>query len=182
MVARDGRRLDRSRDHGLVAAFVRGLQPNYVLEIGTAFGQTARAIGKALKRNRHGELDTLEVDPARGHQAKALTRRLPVRVVEEASLDFTPRGPIDLAWFDSLIDLRVDECLRYMPWMHARTVVGFHDTGRRFDIGLNRLAGLIPPFANAQRCFVLLGSVAEALSPQWTERARAERCQSWRHW
>jgi hypothetical protein len=35
----------------LVAAFVRALQPETVLETGSAFGQTAEAIGRALAAN-----------------------------------------------------------------------------------------------------------------------------------
>src|SRR4051812_32344071 len=97
----------------LVAAFVRALQPQYVVETGTAFGQTSRAIGKALKRNGHGHLDTLEVDPHRCTQARLVTRGLPVNVIERASLEFKPTRRVDFAWFDSLIELRVPEFYRF---------------------------------------------------------------------
>jgi predicted O-methyltransferase YrrM len=112
----------------LVAGFVRGLQPEYVIETGTAFAQTTRAIGRALKKNGHGRLVSLEVNAKRVRQARRLCARLPVDVVERSSLEFEPERPVDFAWFDSLPELRVAEFRRYRPWMHAGTVVGFHDT------------------------------------------------------
>jgi predicted O-methyltransferase YrrM len=112
----------------LVAAFVTALQPDYVIETGTASAQTAVAIGKALKRNGQGRLVTLEVDRHRVEAARSLCAGLPVEVRQLASLDFEPQQRIDFAWFDSLINLRVPEFRRYFPFMHNRTVVGFHDT------------------------------------------------------
>jgi hypothetical protein len=43
-------------------------------------------------------------------------------------LEFTPEQPIDFAWFDTVTDMRHTEYRRYHPHMHARTIVGFHDT------------------------------------------------------
>lgn len=40
-----------------------------------------------------------------------------------------PPGLIGLAWFDSLVGLRVHEFHRFRPWFGPGTVVGFHDTG-----------------------------------------------------
>jgi predicted O-methyltransferase YrrM len=115
----------------LVAAFVLALQPEYVVETGTAWGQTALAIGHALRENQHGLLDTIEPDPERVKHCRELTGDLAgtVYVREMSSMDFTPSGPIDFAWFDSLIHLRVPEFHRYLPYMHSGTVVGFHDCG-----------------------------------------------------
>jgi predicted O-methyltransferase YrrM len=124
----------------LIAGFIRGLQPEYVVETGTAFAQTTRAIGRALRKNGHGHLDSLDVDHARVVQARFRCARLPVTVHEIPSLEFVPRQPIDFAWFDSLAELRVPEFRRYLAWMHPRTVVGFHDTTvLGADIGLSRL-------------------------------------------
>lgn len=118
----------------LVAAVVTALQPDYVIETGAAFGQTSEAIGHALLSNGHGRLVTLEVDPARVRQARARCAGLPVEVRQESSLEFTPDSPVDFAWFDSLFDLRPREFERYLPYMHARTVVGFHDTGPQHPV------------------------------------------------
>ena len=113
----------------LLAGFVRGLQPEYVVETGTALAQGSVAIGRALRRNGHGRLVTLEVDHGRVERARWRCRRLPVDVVEQSSLDFEPQQLIDLAWFDSLTDLRALEFRKYWPHMHSGTIVGFHDTG-----------------------------------------------------
>ena len=112
----------------LVAAFVRALQPEIVVETGTHRGFGAEAIGHALERNGHGHLYTLEVDEALHAEAEARTHRLPVSCLLMSSADFTPPGPIDFAWFDSETNLRLPEFVAYRPFMHSRTVVGFHDT------------------------------------------------------
>jgi hypothetical protein len=46
-----------------------------------------------------------------------------------SSIEYVSEHPIDFAFFDSLARLRAAEFERYLPWMHSRTVVGFHDTG-----------------------------------------------------
>jgi predicted O-methyltransferase YrrM len=118
----------------LVAGFVRALQPEFVLETGTAYGICAVAIGRALARNGQGRLVTVEVDPERVRMARAATRRLPVEVLEIGSLDYEPDDWIDFAWFDSWTNLRVAEFRRFLPRMHAGTIVGFHDTGPHFAL------------------------------------------------
>lgn len=118
----------------LVAAFVTALQPDLVIETGTAFGQTAEAVGRALRQNGRGRLVTLEPDPGRARISRERCRGLPVEVRQESSLDYTPDGPVDLAWFDSLFELRPLELRRYRRWMHPRTVVGFHDTGTHHPV------------------------------------------------
>jgi hypothetical protein len=113
----------------LVAAFVTALQPEFVVETGTAFGQTAEAVGRALLRNGHGRLVTLETDPDRATFSRERCAGLPVEVLEIASLDYKPKDAIDFAWFDSLTHLRALEYQRYRRFMTPRCVVGFHDTG-----------------------------------------------------
>jgi predicted O-methyltransferase YrrM len=84
----------------LVAAFVRALQPEYVVETGTAFGYTAAAIGAALAANGHGRLDTIEIDEEKVTLASDRCKGLPVTVVDHlvSSNDIralflnTPRG------------------------------------------------------------------------------------------
>lgn len=117
----------------LVAAFIRALQPEYVVETGTFNGQTAAAIGQALLLNGHGELDTIEPNYDRAHVAFrrcAVPADLPVTIQQMKSLDFTPRKQIDFAWLDSLLDLRIPEFEHFSKWMKPNhTIVGFHDTG-----------------------------------------------------
>ena len=128
----------------MVAGVVRGLQPGYVIETGSAWGQTAAAIGKALFRNGHGQLHSIEPDHQRAVRTRTRTDGLPVEVFEVSSLDFTPARTIDFAFFDSLLELRIPEFRRFRPWMRVGTIVAFHDTrpgrdlrhkiGRELDI------------------------------------------------
>ena len=118
----------------LVGAFVRAIQPERVVETGTAFGYTALAIGQALTQNQHGTLYTLEPNQKRREYARQLaTDRLwkpdVIEFLPEKSLDWTPPGELQFAWFDSLYELRVQEFLRYHQMGHLPkgTIVGFHD-------------------------------------------------------
>lgn len=133
----------------LVAAFIRALQPDFVVETGTAWGQTAELIGQALKANGQGRLVTLEPDPERAEFSRQRCVGLPVLVLEKSSLDYTPAGPVDFAWFDSLFHLRPQELARFRPWFTPRTVVGFHDTGPQHPVrhSLEQLVadGLLEP-------------------------------------
>lgn len=113
----------------LVAAFVSALKPEFVIETGSAFGQTSEAIGTALKNNGYGELVTLETSKDRAQTTADKCVDLPVRVLNMSSLEYTPERQIDFAWFDSLLELRANEFRRYLPYMSKRAVVGFHDTG-----------------------------------------------------
>ncbi len=122
----------------LVGALVRALQPEFVVETGTAFGYTALEIGKALKANGHGQLISLEVDRGRLEFAYNLIsehatwepyERI-IELREQSSLEFVPHRPIDFAWFDSLYELRAEEFKRFrrLGALKPGTIVGFHDT------------------------------------------------------
>ena len=99
-----------------------------VVETGTHRGFGAEAIGVALAQNGHGHLYTLEIDEALHAEAVERTTGLPVSCLLMSSSGFTPPAPIDFAWFDSETNLRLPEFLAFRPFMHDRTVVGFHDT------------------------------------------------------
>ena len=64
----------------LVAAFVRALQPELVVETGSYSAQTSLAVGEALARNGHGRLVTLEIEPELAGIAKAKCAGLPVTI------------------------------------------------------------------------------------------------------
>jgi hypothetical protein len=113
----------------LVGGFVRALQPDLVVETGSAWGQTAFRIGQALLDNGRGTLHTIEPDQTRADHTRVRCEDLPVVVEQMKSMDWTPPGPIGFAWFDSLANLRVPEFLSYFPWLQAGAIVGFHDTG-----------------------------------------------------
>jgi len=113
----------------LVASFIRALKPESVIETGTAFGQTAEAIGLALRDNGRGWLVTLEPDQERARISRERCMNLPVTIEEVQSLEFTPSAPVDFLWLDSLLHLRVSELRRFRPYASSGCVVGFHDTG-----------------------------------------------------
>lgn len=136
----------------LVAAFVRALQPEFVIETGTAWGQTAEAIGKALKANGHGELVTLDVDHDRVRFSDMRCIGLPVICLEIPSLNYVPVDRVDIgfAWFDSLVPLRSKEFMHFYKWMTpGKTIVGFHDTGPQHGLKPSieelRRSGLLTP-------------------------------------
>lgn len=111
----------------LVAAFVRAIQPELVVETGTYLGFASKAIGEALKKNGHGKLITLEIDTECADKASELCKDLPVEVICTSSLNWLPPQHIDFAWFDSEGPLRPKEFLHYYPFLKGSTV-GFHDT------------------------------------------------------
>lgn len=113
----------------LVGGLVRGLQPNFCVETGTAWGQTTETIGQALRANGRGHLVTLEVDAERVRYSQRRCDGLPVTVLQQSSMTWTPSEQIDFAWFDSLFPLRAAEFRRYLPHMRRGAIVGFHDTG-----------------------------------------------------
>jgi predicted O-methyltransferase YrrM len=119
----------------LIAAFVRALQPDYVVETGTCWGQTAYAVGGALKANGQGRLVSLEIDPAKVDFAAARCEGLPVEVRLQPSLEFEPEEQIGFAFFDSLVPLRLRELDRYRPWLPEGVIVGFHDTAPHHGYG-----------------------------------------------
>jgi hypothetical protein len=113
----------------LLAGFVRALQPEIVVETGTAWGQTAELIGRALKANGHGHLYTTETNVERVVAATGRCAGLPVTVLNQESLSFTPPGPVGLAFFDSFIPIRVQEAQALRPWLQPGALLGFHDCG-----------------------------------------------------
>ena len=117
----------------LVAGMIRGLQPDVVLETGTSRGFMARVIGYALAANGHGHLHTYEPDAETFVEAVATVNNAKtVTVHNEPSMVPWTYGPIDFAWFDSLVELRWSEFDFYYPHMSNRCVVGFHDTAPKF--------------------------------------------------
>lgn len=114
----------------LVGAFVKALRPDVVVETGSAWGQTAEQIGKALLGPPlTGWLHTLEPNPERVKESRVRCDMLPVTVVETTSLEWEPVDNIGFAWFDSLHHLRVPEFRKFYPHMTRGAFVGFHDTG-----------------------------------------------------
>src|SRR5262245_31124580 len=96
----------------LIAGLVTGLQPELVVETGSAFGYTTEKIGRALQANGHGLCCSLEIDEERAEIAAERCAGLPVAVSAESSLDFEPPARIDLLFSDSDYTLRRREVER----------------------------------------------------------------------
>lgn len=117
----------------LVAAFVRALQPELVLETGTWKGYMALAVAEALRRNGHGRLLTLESDADLARLATALLQPYPqAQVVQTDSKSFVLSEDVQFAWLDTRLENGLIEFRKYYP--RLRGIVGFHDTGRHHGI------------------------------------------------
>lgn len=118
----------------LVGAFVRAQQPTLVVETGTAWGQTTRFIGEALKENGHGHLVGLEIDDQRLAYSNWYCHELVcegwVSIVNTSSVEYTPTGEqrVDMLFSDSDCDLRVPELQHYAEFMDTDGLIMFHDT------------------------------------------------------
>jgi protein-L-isoaspartate O-methyltransferase len=119
----------------LVAAFVRALQPEAVIETGSAFGFGASMIGKALLANGHGKLYSLELDGPRADIARIRVAKLPVDIINVDSTTWLPpSADVGFAFFDSSMDARPVEFKRYLPFMVTGAIVAFHDTGPQHSL------------------------------------------------
>lgn len=129
----------------LVAALVRALQPNVVVETGSAWGQTTELIVQALQRNGQGYLVTLELDPVR---AQATRERVCVpegewwKLLLEDSTQWNASQlpfPIDLVFSDSYGPVRIPEVVRLLPYMRDQATVVFHDTAPEPDFPFRKM-------------------------------------------
>lgn len=135
----------------LVTGFVYAIQPDCVVETGTATGATAHEIGRALKANGHGKLWTIELDTELACKAaKRFTlSELPINVVNRNSLHWMPPNMIDFAWIDSgPAETRAAEIRRWRHWFRPGAIIGVHDTapnnGRQVTAGM--IAQIIDDF------------------------------------
>jgi hypothetical protein len=120
-----------------VHALVRLLKPEFVVETGSCYGFTTEAIGRALQANEHGRAVSLELDPVRARTAAGRCDGLPVKVLNHDSLDYTPPGPVTLAFLDSEFQLRVAEWMLYRPEFAV-----FHDSGDHYPLR-HQIEGLV---------------------------------------
>jgi len=119
-----------------IAGCVRALQPELVVETGTAYGSGAIAIGKALKRNGHGRLVTLETSNRRLRRARrrCKRKRLPVECLLCSSLDWEPDGVVDMLYLDSKYSVRLQEFEHFRKHMNSSTFIIWHDTGKQLPM------------------------------------------------
>ena len=78
----------------LVAALVRATQPEFVVEIGSHYGQTAYLIGMAIRKNGHGEFVSLEIDyglwGSACHRCSGVSE---AKIININSLEYIPPKP-----------------------------------------------------------------------------------------
>lgn len=131
----------------LVGALVRALQPEFVLETGTAYGVTSWNIGEALKQNGHGKLVSLDssesmIDDAARYISEMSQSKyqqdwaVPVTLLHKNSMDYIPPQVIDFAFFDSWQEGRSEEFKRFynMGLIKGQTIVVFHDTAPHHQV------------------------------------------------
>jgi predicted O-methyltransferase YrrM len=109
----------------LLVSLVRSIQPRYVIETGTYHGTTAKAIGEALEV---GHLVTVEIDAVGVELSREATIGLPVTVIHGSSLDFIPDRPVDFAFLDSGVDVRLLELEHLRPHLAPDAVMAMHDS------------------------------------------------------
>jgi predicted O-methyltransferase YrrM len=123
-------------------ALVRTIKPKVAVETGTFRGLSACYIAKALRDNGRGKLITCEVDPKCRDMARDLVGK--TRLAEyvdcrlESSLDLAVSESINLLFFDSLPDIRIQELDRFLPQMAPHGVIILHDVNSGFHGNLRR--------------------------------------------
>lgn len=109
-----------------IAALVRLIQPEFVVESGSFEGQTTKYIGMALRENGHGTLESLEIDEGLSKVAANRCVEYPVRVININSFDYIPDKLIDLLYIDG--DYNRDGDVRhFLPYMAGGSIIVVHD-------------------------------------------------------
>lgn len=118
----------------LVAALVQACQPEFIVEVGTHYGQTAERIARVMAENGHGEFVSLEIDLGMFQSATNRCSVLPADVrsrlelVHINSREYIPTKPIDFLFVDGAGD-RITDVRYFAPYLSARAIVIVHDTG-----------------------------------------------------
>lgn len=117
----------------LIAGLVRGMQPSLVVETGSAWGQTAEAIGKMLVLNGQGKLVSYEIEDERVEFSRDRCDGLPVEIRQESSIDGLKRmieekEKAEIVFLDSLFHLRLLELILSVDLLTAGGLVVIHDT------------------------------------------------------
>lgn len=118
-----------------IGSLVRLTQPEFVLETGTYRADTTLEISRSLYMNGHGRGVSIEADQGRAEEAERRLKNLMgennrVVVIHTDSMDYKPNENIDLAFFDSDMEKRVEEFRSYRAqgYIKEHAIVAFHDT------------------------------------------------------
>lgn len=111
----------------LVAAFVKALQPEFVVEIGSHMGYTTERIARVIQENGHGHFDSLEIDPGMRDNAKERCKDLPVNIILVNSQQYMPPTIIDFLFIDGHESLRAQDLIQFTPLLSKHATVIAHD-------------------------------------------------------
>jgi predicted O-methyltransferase YrrM len=115
-----------------LAAIVRVVKPEFVLETGTNRGVSAMYLAEALRRNGRGRMVTLEINADYAADANELLGEYDLldycEVRLESSFAYQPPRCIDLLFSDAEMGNRIAEIERYRPWLAPRAWVAVHDS------------------------------------------------------
>lgn len=116
-----------------VAALVRMLKPQLVIESGSWLGYTTQLIGQALQANGAGSCISVEINTDFAQTTRQRCAQLPVQVVEDSVLNWNPPKPCQLAFIDAGEgDERLATFRRWKPWLQGYVL--FHDTGWQHSV------------------------------------------------
>lgn len=119
----------------LVAALVKAAQPEFVVEIGSHYGQTAYRIAQVIVGNDHSKFVSLEIDHdlcgSALHRCEALLCKQ-FQILNLDSRKYIPAWPVDFLFVDGAPDRSVDVA-HYLPYMAKRSLIVVHDTAAYLD-------------------------------------------------
>lgn len=120
-------------------ALVRVTKPRTVLETGTYKGVSSAYMGMALKDNKVGLLDTMDIEIQHLNTSKQLWGVLDllpwVKEHHISSADFVPRYNYNLMFLDSEPDLRFGELAKFYDFLEPGGYAFIHDLPRSMTQG-----------------------------------------------
>lgn len=130
----------------LLYGMVRLAKPKICVETGTAQGETAWYIGRALQENGEGgQLYTAETEDAQIVLAIPKLRSLPVNIVRGKGIDLIKAigSPIEFAFIDSWwVPVRLEEAEAIIPKMAEHSLLVLHDTCQNYGAVHDRVLEL----------------------------------------
>lgn len=117
--------------HRFLKALTVMLKPNLILETGTYEGDGTIAFAEGVLQNGFGRVVSLEWNPELAEAARRKLSGYPVEVVACNSLEYIPAGQIDLLFLDSKRTMRLEEFIRFRPFLHNKSVIIWHDSSYR---------------------------------------------------
>lgn len=115
----------------LVYGLVRRLKPKQCLSTGIYTGISDLYIAKALQDNGSGSLTALEIDTFHIQRAKELWNKVGVSEyiipVHISSLDYISTGEYQFLFLDSEPSIRLNELVRFYPFVSPRGFIMVHD-------------------------------------------------------